>query len=135
MTGRGKAGNPGPPVPPPRDPTLETRPVPRERQFPVRSLGPGAAPDIRTTVQPIRESKERVSSEAYDDKYGDVISLLRAVDENLILSLHWDGSRLDDPTWGIYVFVTAYSAAAMENLAQAVSKVAEALRRSLAQEA
>lgn len=52
MTTRGKPKN-LPPIPS-RDPTLETRPVPRERTFHVRSFGPGASPEIRRTVRSLK---------------------------------------------------------------------------------
>lgn len=49
MTGRG--ANRPPTLRPtnPTDQTLIARPVPRKRQFPVRSFGPGAAIDTSTT--------------------------------------------------------------------------------------
>ncbi|KAF4469539.1 hypothetical protein FALBO_3554 [Fusarium albosuccineum] len=131
MTGRGKAGNPAPPVLPSRDPTLETRPVPRERHFQARSFGPGAASDIRSTVRPVKELEAMVNSDAHDDKYGDVVSLLRTIQGYDKLSLHQDGSGLNDPTWGFFIFVTSYSTAAMENLDPAVLKVVEVVRRTL----
>ncbi|KAJ3524499.1 hypothetical protein NM208_g12039 [Fusarium decemcellulare] len=72
-----------------------------------------------------------VNSDAHDDKYGDVVSLLRTIQGYDKLSLHQDGSRLNDPTWGFFIFVTSYSTAAMENLDQAVLKVVEVVRRTL----
>ncbi|KAF4988148.1 hypothetical protein FGRMN_9937 [Fusarium graminum] len=132
MTRRGIAGNPAAPPLPPQDPTLQTRPVPRQRLLPHQSLGPGAAPDIRSLVEPIEELEARIGPESYD-AYSEVLDLLRIVGENESLILHEDETALDDPTWGFFVFLTSYSTDALENLAPAVTTVTEILRRNFSQ--
>ncbi|KAF5671746.1 hypothetical protein FHETE_3959 [Fusarium heterosporum] len=135
MTDRGVASNPAPPLLPPQDPTLETRPVPRERLLPIQSFGPGAAPDIHSTVQPIRDLQTRVNSQSYNDKYGAVIQLLQTVERNLHHGPDVSGSGLGEPTWGFYVFVTAYSAEAREKLPSALKIMVEISRRAFSIEA
>lgn len=87
MTGRGKGGTPAPPHLPPRDLTLTTRPVPRERHFDVRSVGPGAAPDITDTVEPLPDLKDRAGPFSARERCGDAMYLLDKLD------------GLRDPTW------------------------------------
>ncbi|KAF4962660.1 hypothetical protein FSARC_9221 [Fusarium sarcochroum] len=126
MTGRGRAGNPLPPLLPPRDPTLETRPVPRERLFTVQSFGPGASPDIRSEVQSIKELRASVESETGVENHGSLAELLGRVEVAEISETHFE-----DPTWGFYVFVTSYTTDAIENLAPAMSTVVETMRRTI----
>lgn len=75
MTARAKAGTPAPPCLPPRDLTLTTRPVPRERHFDIRSIGPGAAPDITDTAEPFPDLKDRAGPFSAHDRCGDAMSL------------------------------------------------------------
>lgn len=123
MTGRGKAGTPAPPRLPPRDPTLTTRPVPRERLFDVRSVGPGAAPDIIDTAEPFPDLKDPVGPFSARDRCGDAMYLLDKLD------------GLRDPTWGFYVFVTSYTETAMDSVEPAAQKLVEIVRRALAAKA
>ncbi|KAM0424502.1 hypothetical protein ACHAPT_010216 [Fusarium lateritium] len=118
MTGRGKAGTPAPPRLPPRDPTLSTRPVPRERLFDVQSVGPAAAPDILSTIEAFDKLKDRAGPFSAHDRCGDAMYLLDSLDG-------WE-----DPTWGYYVFVTSYTEAAMDGLEPAAQKLVEVVRRA-----
>lgn len=117
MTGRGKAGTPAPPRIPPRDLTLTTRPVPHERLFDVRSVGPGTAPDITDTAESFRDLKERAGPFSDSDECGQSMYLLRKL------------RRQSDPTWGYYVFVTSYTEAAMNGLEPAAQKLVEVVHR------
>ncbi|KAJ4190478.1 hypothetical protein NW767_011304 [Fusarium falciforme] len=130
MTGRGKAGTPAPPRLPPRDPTLKTRPVPPEHHFGVRSIGPGAASDIRRTAEPFEKLKQRAGPFSSCDRCGNSMYLLDSLDDGTN-RLDADGLLVRDPTWGCFVFVASYSEAAMENLGPATEKVVEVVRRSL----
>ncbi|RSL87117.1 hypothetical protein CEP51_002410 [Fusarium floridanum] len=120
MTGRGKAGTPIPPLLPPRDLTLTTRPVPQERLLDIRSVGPGAAPDITDTAEPFPDLKDRAGPFSARDRCGDAMNLLDKLD------------GLRDPTWGFYVFVTSYTEAAMDNVEPAAQKLVEVVRRVFA---
>ncbi|RSM20133.1 hypothetical protein CDV31_000928 [Fusarium ambrosium] len=127
MTGRGKAGTPAPPRLSPRDPTLKTRPVPPERHFGIRSIGPGATSDISSTIEPFDKLKERVGPFSRSDECGSAMYLLKSIDRR---SHRLD---VDGPTWGYFIFVTSYSEVAMQNLESAAEKVVEVVRRSLTQ--
>ncbi|KAK2686053.1 hypothetical protein QWA68_015295 [Fusarium oxysporum] len=56
MTGRGRNE---PITLPPRDPTLESRPVPWERHYPVRAFRPGATPEAQQNFQSIEELEQQ----------------------------------------------------------------------------
>ncbi|KAL6362866.1 hypothetical protein LRP88_04180 [Fusarium phalaenopsidis] len=123
MTGRGKAGTPAPPRLPLRDLTLTTRPVPPERLFNVRSVGPGAASDIRSTAESFQDLKDRAGPFSDSDECGQAWYLLRKL------------RRQSDPTWGYYVFVTSYTEAAMKGLEPAAQKLVEVVHRIFAENA
>ncbi|KAJ4246014.1 hypothetical protein NW762_013758 [Fusarium torreyae] len=131
MTGRGKA--PAVSLPKP-DPTLETRPVPRERQHSVRSFGPGAAHDIRETVRSLQELDQEVEEsglENYTSNDGDaqIRNLLESLTGECDIDWREDNSDTQDPTWGPCIFITTYSEKAQINLDQAVSNLTETVRR------
>ncbi|KAK7409075.1 hypothetical protein QQX98_008736 [Neonectria punicea] len=143
MTGRGRAGNPVPLLPP-RDPTLGTRPVPQERHFHVRSFGPGAAPEINRTVRSVEDLDRQLDypdTERCDETgrawepspYNGSRDFLRRVEKYSNLNLRNEKDFVPDPTWGFHIVVTAYSKKAQDNLHMAVLKVVETIRRSFLQ--
>ncbi|KAJ4005804.1 hypothetical protein NW752_011133 [Fusarium irregulare] len=133
MTGRGRAA---PIILPRPDPTLETRPVPRERHYAVRSIGPGSAPEAREQFQSIEQVKQQANDTGLNPKLyeeGDIRLLLKLLTSEHIIDWREDGSRDEilDPTWGPTIMVTAYSENARKNLEQAVSNLVETCRRFL----
>ncbi|KAF7558456.1 hypothetical protein G7046_g5708 [Stylonectria norvegica] len=132
MTGRGPITLPK--LPPP-DPSLKTRPVPRERHFHVRFVGPGAAPDILQTVRSMEDIDGKYAK-GHWAKDGDCYNcsrtksfLKRVMDEGQCC-YHDEGQPfVGDPTWGYSVVITGYSAEAQKNLDSALSKLVETIRR------
>lgn len=111
MTGRGRAA---PIILHRPDPTLETRPVPRERHYAVRSIGPGSVPEAREQFQSIEEVKQQVNDTGLNPKLyeeGDIRLLLKLLTSEHNIDWREDGSRDEilDPTWGPTIMVTAYS--------------------------
>ncbi|KAL2679179.1 hypothetical protein Neosp_009942 [[Neocosmospora] mangrovei] len=123
MTGRGKAGTPAPPRLPPRDLTLTTRLVLQERFFDIRSVGPGAAFDIRSTAESLHDLKDRAGHFSDSEECGQAWYLLRKL------------RRQSDPTWGYYVFVNSYTEAAMNGLEPAAQKLVKVAHRIFAETA
>ncbi|CEI39809.1 hypothetical protein FVEN_g2089 [Fusarium venenatum] len=131
MTSRG----PKPPIfLPPPDPTLQTRPVPRERHFAVRSFGPGSLPVTQQNFLSIDELKKlSVDASASRKKWGnvpeDLYKLLMS--ESNMSRMDWreDGLVTGEPTWGPVIVVTAYSEKASENLDQAITNLVETIHR------
>ncbi|RGP59210.1 hypothetical protein FSPOR_11503 [Fusarium sporotrichioides] len=134
MTGRGMR----PPVPLPLpDPTLESHPVPRERHFPVRSVGPGAAPDARHNLysaEELNEHANRVGLKPLEET--DIRQLLKFLTSEHDMDWREDGSYDEtfDPTWGPTIVVTAYSENARRNLDQALSNLVEVVHVFLFQD-
>ncbi|KAJ3471270.1 hypothetical protein MRS44_001369 [Fusarium solani] len=135
MTGRGRAGNPVPKLPRP-DATLDIRPVPRERHFDVRSVGPGASPDIHQTVQSIEELEEDLVVPDYSGQRCHSESRDQAVREFLdhVISDGQTDFRNEDEftpemTWGFCIFVTSYSKEAQKSLDSAVSMMVKVVDR------
>ncbi|KAH6871041.1 hypothetical protein B0T10DRAFT_500883 [Thelonectria olida] len=144
MTGRG----PCPERLPPRDPSLETHPVPRTRQFSVHSVGPGADPDIRQKVCPIKEIDARIGYQPgpeFDDSATteEMAAFFRLSNKfqwcnemrGFLRDIEWEGNvdfengEPFDPTWGVCVLVTSYTEEALQKLDAALSTLTEAVRR------
>lgn len=137
MTARGPNANPVPALPGP-DPTLETRPVPRERHFHVRWLGPGADPDIRQQVRSIEEIDQQLTESGFREPIDNLqkywANWARHVLGQIIsdgeLDWHEDGfDFVPDPTWGLYIIVTSYSDYAQQRLEGAVLNLIETVCR------
>ncbi|EWG43580.1 hypothetical protein FVEG_04996 [Fusarium verticillioides 7600] len=146
---------------PPRDPSLEIRPVPHKRSFNNRSVGPGADPAIQKTARhlndvdlDIRPTDYSVEPEfdsqmfererpfnrwvrddedwfGYKKRSDDVRKLLSAVEAHQIKTRGPLGQAATDPTWGYFVFVTSYSNLACQKLNQALENLVQATIRSL----
>lgn len=136
MTGRGRAGNPVPKLPRP-DATLDIRPVPRERHFDVRPVGPGASSDIHQTVRSIQELERdlvvpgysgqgRCSEETRDRAVREFLD--HVISEGRIDFRNQDGFT-PEVTWGLCVFVTGYSNEARKNLDSALSTLVKVVDR------
>lgn len=136
MTGRGRAGNPVPKLPRP-DATLDIRPVPRERHFDVRSVGPGASPDMHQTVRSVKELEEDLVVPDYSGKnrYWDETrdQAIREFLDRVISDGQVDYRNQDEfkpeVTWGFCIFVTSYSIEAQKNLDSAVSMLVKIVDR------
>ncbi|RBR11060.1 uncharacterized protein FIESC28_09205 [Fusarium coffeatum] len=133
MTGRGRAA---PIILPRPDPTLETRPVPRERHYSVRSIGPGSAPGAREQFQSLEEVKQQANDTGLNPKLyeeEDIRLLLKLLTSEHDIDWREDRSRDEilDPTWGPTFMVTAYSENALKNLDQALLNLVEACCRFL----
>ncbi|KAI8719281.1 hypothetical protein NCS52_00708600 [Fusarium sp. LHS14.1] len=136
MTGRGRAGNPVPKLPRP-DATLDIRPVPRERHFDVRSIGPGASPDIHQAIRSIEELEEDLvvpnyggqrchSEESRDQAVREFLGFI--ISEGLTDHRNQD-EFIPEVTWGFCIFVTSYSKEAQKNLDPAVSMLVKIVDR------
>ncbi|KAL2675127.1 hypothetical protein Neosp_011307 [[Neocosmospora] mangrovei] len=136
MTGRGRAGNPVPKLPRP-DATLDIRPVPRERHFDVRPIGPGASPDIHKTVRSIEElERDLVVPDSSGQRCRSEEARNEAVREFLdhVISEGLTDHRNQDEftpevTWGFCIFVTSYSKEAQRDLDSAVSLMVKIVDR------
>ncbi|KAG5827501.1 hypothetical protein H9Q74_002445 [Fusarium xylarioides] len=146
---------------PPRDPSLEIRPVPHKRCFNTRSFGPGADPAIQKTTRylsdvdlDIRPSdysnepefdsqifeRERPFNRwvrdnedwfGYKKRSDDVRKLLSAVEAHQNKTRGPLGQAVTDPTWGYFVFVASYSNLACQKLNQALENLVQATIRNL----
>ena len=110
----------------PTDPTLKSRPPPRQRRFPLRSYGPGAAADIlqqTTATQALHHlASSSAASQTLEAK--DNSDLLARVEKWEKCSLWEDGRSVKpDPTWGFYVIVTDYSRTAKDNIDRAMENL------------
>lgn len=132
------------------DPSLQTRPVPRTRQFSVRSYGPGADPDIRQKAVSYTELDALTGYEPLPSWPGNAAprdELLRHYKLELEFS-HREAMRefledvqsegeaawqyRDGPadlTWGVCVFITSYTKEALQKLDAALYKIIKAVRR------
>ncbi|KAF4947527.1 hypothetical protein FSARC_13945 [Fusarium sarcochroum] len=131
MTGRGIDLAPSLPGP---DPTLETRPVPQERQNPVRSFGPGASHNIQETARPLEELEQEIEESGFKDDTSDdgdteIKYLLELLTSECHIDWRGDASDTQDPTWGPSLVVTAYSEKAQRNLDRAISNLTETAHR------
>lgn len=132
MTGRRNA----PPRPTtPEDPTLQSRPPPRKCQFPLRSFGPAAAADIRTTSIEALDHQAGPSTGSRTYEIQDSRDLLETITQWEDCSWREDGLVEPDPTWGYYVILTDYSQAARNNVDRAMENLLSVQRRSLGAEA
>ncbi|KAF9768272.1 hypothetical protein IL306_014458 [Fusarium sp. DS 682] len=146
---------------PPRDPSLETRPVPYKRSFNTRSIGPGADKTIQKSARSISDVDLDVRPSDYSDdpefdsqvfererpfnnwirdnedwlgykkRSDDVRKLLSAVEASQKKTQGPLGQAVTDPTWGYFVFVTSYSSVARQKLNQALETLVQATLRSL----
>ncbi|KAJ4324479.1 hypothetical protein N0V84_003903 [Fusarium piperis] len=137
MTGRGRAGNPVPKLPRP-DATLDIRPVPRERHFNVRSVGPGASPDIRQAVRSIEDLEQDLVVPDYSGQgrhhsgeWRDqaVRKFLDRVISDGQIDLRNQDEFTPEVTWGLCIFVTSYSKEAQKNLDSALSMLVKVVDR------
>jgi hypothetical protein len=126
--------NPPPRPTTPEDPTLQSRPPPRKCQFPLRSFGPAAAADIRTTsIEALdRQAPPSTGSRTYDIQ--DSRDLLETITQWENASWREDGLSEPDPTWGYYVMLTDYSPAARSKVDRAMENLLRMQRRSLGAE-
>ncbi|RGP77346.1 hypothetical protein FLONG3_4532 [Fusarium longipes] len=145
----------------PRDPSLETRPVPYKRFFDVRSFGPGTDPSIQRTARSVCDVDLNIRPSDYSDDPGfdsqvfererqfsmwvrddedwlgyrkrtdDVRKLLSALETYQKKTAGPLGSEITDPTWGYYIFVTSYTDAARQKLEAAVEALIQLVLRSL----
>ncbi|SPJ91957.1 uncharacterized protein FTOL_13611 [Fusarium torulosum] len=146
---------------PPRDPSLNSRPVPHKRSFNVRSFGPGADPAIQRIARPVGDVDLNIRPSNYSDDPefdSQVFEMerphnpwvrdnedwlgykMRSDDNRKLLSTVEDyqnktrgplGQAGTDPTWGYYIFVTAYSDEARQQLGPAVDALVRLTIRSL----
>ncbi|KAM0348394.1 hypothetical protein ACHAPU_004364 [Fusarium lateritium] len=146
---------------PPRDPSLEVRPVPHRRSFNIRSFGPGADPAIQRTARSVSDvdlnirpsiysddpefdsqvfEQERLHNRWIRDDEDWLEYKMRSDDNRKLLSsveAHQNKTRgplneaPTDPTWGYYVFVTAYSDVARQKLEPAVEALVRLTIRNL----
>ncbi|KAG8666649.1 hypothetical protein FPOAC2_11765 [Fusarium poae] len=128
MTSRG----PKPPILlPPPDPTLETRPVPRERHFSVRAFGPGSLPEAQQKFPSIETlKKQSKDASAIENEWGnDTEGLYKLLMQESDMDWREDGLVTGETTWGPVIVVTAYSEKASKNLDRAVINLVETIRR------
>ncbi|KAI6887344.1 hypothetical protein KC360_g1449 [Hortaea werneckii] len=126
--------NPPPRVTTPTDPTLESRAPPTKRRVPVRSYGPGTAPDIKQKIRSrdALESLARSSSASQDGFAKDNSDLLDTVEKWENCDLWNDGREFEpDPTWGFYIVVTNYSQEARGKLDSAMERLLHVLHQVL----
>lgn len=130
MTGRGRRA---PIELPPSDPTLKTRPVPRERHFVLRSFGPAASPENQHNFHSIEDLEEKHEARSLSEDDGEEADDTKELLELLIseCDVDWreDGTPPEDLTWGPTIVVTAYSETAKKNLDKAVASLVEAIHR------
>ena len=114
--------NPPPRPTTPEDPTLQSRPPPRKCQFQLRSFGPAAVADIRTTpIESLdRQASPSTGSRTYDIQ--DSRDLLETLTQWEDTSWREDGLVEPDPTWGFHVMLTDYSPAARSKVDRAMEK-------------
>jgi len=122
--GRGLAAIPFRPVTPPAPDSLL---VPETKLFAtVRSIGSGAAPDIRSRVRPAKDI-ERSEDDMRLTSGSWYHVLLEDTEEFAHRCRHdEDLEPTNDPTWGFRVFVTSYSPAARERLSRALDNWTQA---------
>jgi hypothetical protein len=104
--------------------------VPHDRFFAIRSVGPGAAADIKTTTQSFEKLYKEANPTVLDSKPeqlpgNELDSLLNLIESDQ----RWNG--FDDPTWGFYVFVTSYAEDTRAKLPRAIETLSQAIQRSV----
>lgn len=120
--------------PSPNDPSLESRPAPRKRVFPVRSFGPGATPDIGQRITSYRDI-DRAAGTTDDPE--DLIAedhrdLLKAIEKWQNVSWRDDDRPVEpDPTWGYFLFLTDYTQAVRDAVTQALDNLVKVQQRRL----
>lgn len=140
------------------DPSLETRPVPRTRQFSIRSFGPGSDPNIHQTAisyrdldaitgyQPVQRPRAVPPPMMFPtgsfftglEQYQELRlrekmrAFLQSAED--IGQMDWRNVASVDPTWGFFVFVTSYTETALHNLDAALSTLVQAVRREFLRE-
>ncbi|KAJ4122958.1 hypothetical protein NW768_009949 [Fusarium equiseti] len=118
---------------PPADPTLKTRPVPRERHFILRSFGPASSPETQQSFHTIKElEKELEASSFVGERWeveDDAKHLFKLLIEECNMDFREDGTTPKDLTWGPTIIVTAYSEAAKRDLDKAITKLVEVIHR------
>ena len=131
-------------APPPRpttptDPTLTLRPVPRKKDFPVRSFGPGTAIDASPAafnnwngyeLKAYWEEFERVAAPSLGEDLYENARLLEDLRHNEACSWREDETFTPQPTWGYYVFLTDYDQITKDSLPRAMENLVEVTRRS-----
>ncbi|KAM0490169.1 hypothetical protein ACHAP8_011847 [Fusarium lateritium] len=123
MTSRG----PKPPIfLPPIDPTLQTRPVPRERHFAVRSFGPGSLPEAQQDFLSY-EGLIKQPADTGEDEW--VKHIYQELMQDSSMEWREDGLDTGEPTWGPVIIVTAYSEKASEILDRAIINLVETINR------
>ncbi|RGP68271.1 hypothetical protein FSPOR_5422 [Fusarium sporotrichioides] len=145
----------------PRDPSLETRPIPSKRSFDICAFGPGADPAIQRTARSVSDVDLNIRPSDYSNnpefdsqvfererpfmpwvrdeedwlgfkkRTDDVRKLLSAVQAYRNSMSGLLGSEITDPTWGYYIFVTSYTDAARQKLDAAVEALVQLTLRSL----
>jgi len=131
MTGRGDGGI----IIPTRPTTLpaaDSLPLPEEKLFTaIRSIGYGAAADIRSRVRTVKDIKQSVGDLRRGSREWYQV-LLEEV-ETFAERCHHDEEiePPNDPTWGFRVFVTSYSPTAREKLPRAFTNWIRAQELSL----
>ncbi|KAM0231007.1 hypothetical protein ACHAPO_008836 [Fusarium lateritium] len=145
----------------PRDPSLETRPIPYKRFFDTCAFGPGADPAIQKTARSVSDVDLNIRPSDYSNnpefdsqvfererqfmpwvrdeedwlsfrkRTDDVRKLLSAVQTYRNNMSGPLGSDITDPTWGYYIFVTSYTDTARQKLEAAVEALVQLTLRSL----
>lgn len=97
-------------------PAPDSLSVPQRNVFTaVRSVGPGAAADIRSRIRPLHElQRHAVSAAEYQ-------LLLDAIDSNARTCRNDESEPSNDPTYRFRVFVTSFSPASREELPHAIA--------------
>ncbi|KAI7311529.1 hypothetical protein KC326_g6251 [Hortaea werneckii] len=121
MTQRGKMGGvPDVPMRPVTPPAPDSLSVPPRKIFTdLRSLGRGAAADIKSRIRTVAELQRSPGATQYRGGEWYEI-LLQEIEDDARTCYHDDEHPSDDPTWGFPVFITSYTLAAQEKLPQAL---------------
>jgi hypothetical protein len=128
MTSRGRKPSPVPL--PPRDPTLESCPVPWERHYPVQAFGPGATPEAQLKFQSLEELNQHPTStagNAYTDNDGKYF--FEALTSESTMDWREDDSDTGEQTWGPTIILTAYSEKASQKVDCAIENLVEIIHR------
>lgn len=115
--------------------TLKSRPVPDTRVFAPYAIGPGADPNIGKTVKSMGQLDALAHPTQHDGVLNSTRNLLALV-ENYSQLAYEIGEppeyyRSQDPTWGFYVFVTAYSEEHRNAVPVVLDKIIESTRHNL----
>lgn len=118
--------NPPSRSPSPTDPSLESRPAPWKRVFPVRSFGPGASPDIGQRITSLDDLDRAASTTGGTEDLiaKDNRDLVEAIEKWQDVSWRDDDRPVEpDPTWGYFLFLTDYTQAVTEAVPQALDNL------------